>query len=95
MSKSVELHTDASESSIRAVLLQRDESHINRPIAFISRTLSDREKCYGPTKRETLALVWGIQKLHLYLYAKHFDVVVDHKVLKFIFRLNSKFSVAT
>ena len=27
----------------------------------------------------------NIQKLHLYLYGKHFDVVVDHKVLKKLF----------
>lgn len=43
MSKSAKLHTDVPENSIWAVLLQRDGDDINRPIAFISRTLSDRE----------------------------------------------------
>ena len=63
MSKSVELHTDASKNSIGAVLLQRNENNINRPIAFISRTLSDREKRYGRTEREALALVRSIKRL--------------------------------
>ena len=63
MSKSVELHTDASKNSVGAVLLQRNENNINRPIAFISRTLSDREKRYGPTEREALALVRSIKRL--------------------------------
>ena len=34
VSKSLELHIDAYENSIGAVLLQRDENDINRPIAI-------------------------------------------------------------
>ena len=50
MSKSAELHTDASESSIRAVILQRDESHINRPIAFISRNYQIEKNATVPQR---------------------------------------------
>ena len=89
-SKSVELHTDASEFSIGAVLVQSDENNHKRPISYTSRSLSRREQNYGPTERETLALVWSIDKLQMYLYGKQFDVVVDHQALKFIFNPRSK-----
>ena len=54
--KSVELHADASENSIGAVLLQRGENDISRPITCISRT-SDRKTHYGPTERGISASV--------------------------------------
>ena len=88
----VELHTDASEKAIGAVLTQKDENNENRPVAYISRSLSTRECNYSPTEREALALVWSINKLHLYLFGKHFNVYVDHQALKYIFNPRSKLS---
>ena len=88
--KSVEIHTDASEFSIGAVLIQADENNHKRPVAYISRSLSQREQNYGPTEREALALVWSIEKLQIYLYGKHFTAVVDHQALKYIFNPRSK-----
>ena len=69
--KPVELHTDASEFCIGAVLIQADDNNNKRPVAYISRSLSPREQNYGPTEREALALVWSVEKLHIYLYGKN------------------------
>ena len=30
--------------------------------------------------------MWAVEKFHLYLFGKKFEVVVDHKPLKFIFQ---------
>ena len=45
---------------------------------------------YGITEKEALALVWCVEKLHLYLYGKKFNVTVDHQPLKFIFSPKAK-----
>ena len=42
--KPVELDADSSEHAIGAIRLQREESHVNRPIAFILRTYYQFEK---------------------------------------------------
>ena len=42
--KPVELHTDASEFCIGAVLIQADDNNNKRPVAYISRSLSLHEQ---------------------------------------------------
>ena len=82
--KEVQLITDASNQAIGGILLQKESIGI-KPICFISRSLTAAELKYSITEKEPLALVWAIEKIHLYLYGKNFKVVVDHKPLKFIF----------
>ena len=87
--KEVQLITDASNHAIGGILLQKEGIGI-KPICYISRSLTAAELKYSITEKEALALVWAIEKLHLYLYGKNFKVVVDHKPLKFIFSSSSK-----
>ena len=93
-SKPVKLVTDASGHALGGVLLQEESPGDYRPIHYISRSLKPAEMNYSPIEKEALALVWGIEKLHLYLYAKHFEVISDHKPLQYIFapraKLNSR-----
>ena len=86
--KEVQLITDASKHAIGGILLQKGVGI--KPICYISRTLTAAELKYSITEKEALALVWAIEKLHLYLYRKNFKVVVDHKPLKFFFSSSSK-----
>ena len=85
-----ELQTDASNYAVGAVLIQYDESKEKQPIAFISRALNDCEICCSITEKEALALVWAVDKLHSYLYGKHFHAFVAHRPLKHIFKPRSK-----
>ena len=81
----IRLVTDASGHALGAVLLQK-ENDVYRPIYYVSRTLKPSELNYSVIEKEALALVWAVEKFHLYLFGKKFEVVVDHKPLKFIFQ---------
>ena len=82
-SKTFILRTDASNIGIGAVLIQQDGEH-QFPICFASRKLLPRERNYATIERECLALVWAIQKFHLYLYGKTFILETDHQPLSHI-----------
>ncbi|KAF9756185.1 Retrovirus-related Pol polyprotein from transposon opus, partial [Nosema granulosis] len=73
------LETDASDTGLGACLRQKD-----RPVAYLSRTLSGAEKNYGITEREVLAALWAMEKLQYHLVGKKFLLITDHKTIEFI-----------
>ena len=87
--KPTELVVDASPFGLGAVLAQYDNEHSEesrRIIAFGSRSLTETEQRYSQTERETLALVWGCEYFHVYIYGSVNPVIVtDHKPLVTIF----------
>ena len=62
-----------------AVLLQD-----GRPIAFASKALSSTESRYANIERELLAVVFGCELFHTYVYARPLVVQSDHKPLEMI-----------
>jgi hypothetical protein len=77
------LFTDASGVGVGAILSHvRDK--IENPIAFYSRTLNQYERKIRITKKELLAIIFGISKTREFIYGKHFYIVTDHKALKHI-----------
>ena len=77
------LQTDASNYAIGAVLLQNYDG-IYFPLSYISRRLQPREEHFSTIERECLAIVWAIQKLHIYLYGRLFVLQVDHQPLAYL-----------
>jgi len=77
---------DASPVGLRAVLIQVQGTEENtRVICYASGNLSDVERRYSQAEKEALALVWGCERFHMYLYGIHFELLTDHKALEFIF----------
>ena len=72
----VTLEVDASQKGLGAALLQNE-----KPVAFGSKTLTDCQSRYSNIEREMLALVFGIQRYHTYLYARPFVIITDHQPL--------------
>ena len=78
-SKLVTLQCDASLKGLRACIIQ--DGH---PIAFVSKSLTDTETYYAYIKRELLAIIYGCEKFHTYLYRRTFIMEMDHKPLEMI-----------
>lgn len=77
--KPFELTTDASNFALGAVLSQN-----NRPIIFISRTLTRTEQNYATNEKEALAIVWALQHLRNYIYGiADLTIYTDHQPLTF------------
>ncbi|CZT02527.1 uncharacterized protein RCO7_06258 [Rhynchosporium graminicola] len=76
------LYTDGSkEFGFGAALHQEDDTGVERPIVYLSKSLTPAERNYWPTELETAALVWAIQKLPQYLDRSPFTVVTDHSAV--------------
>jgi hypothetical protein len=89
-----EIHTDASRYGLGAVLAQKVEGEV-KPVAFISRALSDAESRYHSNELECLALVWSLKKFRCYVYGRPFTVRTDNTAVKWLCdkkELSGKFS---
>lgn len=77
--KEFQLTTDASKYAIGAVLSQN-----NRPITFISRTLTTTEEHYAVNEKEMFAIVWALVSLRNYLYGRtKIKIYTDHQPLTY------------
>ena len=82
------LKTDASSVGLGTFLVQNYGTINNgkrHPIRCSSRALRDHVKRYAQIEKETIALVFGVERFHEYLYGCRFIVINDHKPFKSIF----------
>lgn len=77
----ITMSVDASQNGLGAVLMQQ-----NKPCAYASRSMTDTQKRYAQIEKELLAICFGVQKFHQYVYGKKFRVETDHKPLITIFK---------
>jgi len=75
------LDTDASDRGIGAVLSQEQDGQ-EVVLAYASRTLSRQERNYDVTRRELLAVVYGLKAYRQYLLGRQFVIRTDHSALQ-------------
>ena len=91
INKEAHLYVDASPYGLSAILMQKNETGDLRIVAYGSRSLTDVERRYSQTEREALAIVWGVEHFHRYVYGCAFIIITDHKPLEVIYgNVNSK-----
>lgn len=84
-----EVHTDASNYGVGAMLTQTVDG-VERPIAYMSKSLTGAEKNYSITERETLAVLIALEHWRCYLEnGQSFTVYTDHSALKWFLSLNN------
>jgi len=79
------LDTDASDLGLGAVLSQMQDG-VERPIAYASRSLNNAERIYCTTRKELLAIVYGLKQYRQYLLGRPFIVRTDHSSLQWLRR---------
>ena len=84
--KPASIEVDASSLGLGAALIQD-----NKPVAFASKALTPTESNYANIERELLAVVFGLERFHTFVYGKPLVVFSDHKPLENIIKkpLNS------
>ena len=76
------LSVDASSKGFGAVLLQND-----CPVAHASKSLTPSQENYAQIEKEILAIVFGCERFHDYLYwQRELTVESDHKPLEAILK---------
>ena len=82
-SKPYIVHTDASGYATGAVLMQQHEGGL-RPIAFLSKRMSEAEQRYPVHEQELLAILNALKAWRHYLGGRRFEVLTDHQSLQYV-----------
>ena len=82
--KEVVLACDSSEYSLGAVCLTVLRMDLTvQLLMLLEPWLLERK--YSQLDKEALAIVFGVDMFHQYLYGKHFTILSDHKPLQYLF----------
>ncbi len=89
--RAFQIQVDASREGAGAVLLQKDDDGVDRPVSFFSNKFNLYQLNYSTIEKETLALVWALQHFDVYVGGGSTPVVVfsDHNPLVFLQSLRS------
>jgi len=69
-------------------LFHRYSDGTERPIANISKTLTESQRDYSQIQKEALAIIYALKKFFQYLYGRKFILVTVHQPLVAMFGLN-------
>lgn len=92
VSLETKLYTDASGVGLGAILIQVQENGTNKIVAYASKSLTETEKRYPQSQRESLAIVWAIERFSHFLLGKRFTLFTDNKASEYLFHKKDRTS---
>lgn len=72
------------------MLVQKALNGSEQPIAYATHTLGASERNYAQIDRESLVVVFGVERFHQYLAGREFIVITDHKPLLGLFNIDKQ-----
>ena len=90
--KPFKIAVDASDLGIGAVLLQEDDSGVERPVSYFSKKLNRHQKNYSTIEKETFALVASLQHFQAYVTngTGPLTVYTDHNPVVFVEKFKTR-----
>lgn len=85
-----EVFTDASPVGMGALLVQYGMKGQRRVVGIASRALTNVEQRYCQGEKESLAIVWAVERFQHYLIGIDFDMLTDNSAAKILFGINSR-----
>ena len=79
------IDVDASPVGLGGILTQSDNQGREKVVAYGSVALNKAEQNYPQIEREGLAVAWGLEHFHEYVYGEPVTVYTDHQPLESIF----------
>ncbi|CAC5380359.1 unnamed protein product [Mytilus coruscus] len=76
---------EGAEAIIDDILIWTWSCTDTKPVAYASRALTQTQQRYPQIEKETLAIVYGCNKFHKYVYGRQVQIETDHKPLQSIF----------
>lgn len=80
-----EIHCDASAKGLAGILMQKQKDGLFRPVRYLSKRTTEYESRLHSYELEMLAIVYTVQKLHVYLQGIKFKIVTDCAAVKMAF----------
>jgi hypothetical protein len=81
--KEFTIYTNATEEAVSVVLMQNDDQGNEKPVAYMSQSLSDDEFKYSFIEKHAFSLVKVVEKFHHFILGKHTLVKVPLPAVKF------------
>ena len=79
------LDSDASDEAL-GLVLQQEQDGVLIVIAYASRALQPAERSYCTTRKELLAIIYGLKHFRQFLQGRRFVCRTDHAALTSLFR---------
>lgn len=80
------LHTDASDYAVGGVLVQKEDTGVERVMQYVSHQMNDSQRKWPTIEKEAFAIVYCLTKLRPYLWGAEFEIMTDHKPLRALFQ---------
>lgn len=80
--RETQVHTDASKHGVGAILLQKDDAGLFRPVSYYSRKTTPDEQKLHSFELETLAVIAALNRFRVYLLGIPFKILTDCNALR-------------